>query len=88
MTTGEPDAGKARLSGSGRGRRKRTRTTGTSPAAYFTTGARWGLDGAEAVLRLRALHANGDLDAYWDYHLRREHNRVHAAKYHEHTAPT
>jgi hypothetical protein len=38
MTTGEPDAGKARLSGSGRGRRKRTRATGTSPAAYFT---RW-----------------------------------------------
>jgi hypothetical protein len=52
------------------------------------TGARWGLDGAEAILRLRALHANGDLDAYWHYHLRREHNRVHAAKYHEHTAPT
>ena len=35
-TTGEPDAGKARLSGSGRGRRKRTQATGTSPAAYFT----------------------------------------------------
>ena len=29
------------------------------------TGARWGLDGAEAVLKLRALISNGDLDAYW-----------------------
>lgn len=28
------------------------------------TGARWGLSGAEAVLRLRAVRDNGDLDAY------------------------
>jgi len=28
------------------------------------TGARWSLDGAEAVLRLRALKASGDLDQY------------------------
>ena len=27
------------------------------------TGARWSLDGAEAVLRLRALRASGDFDA-------------------------
>ena len=27
------------------------------------TGARWGLDGAEAVLKLRALHGTGDLGA-------------------------
>jgi len=45
------------------------------------TGARWGLEGAEAVLRLRALIANGDLDAYWRFHLRREHERIHGAKY-------
>ncbi|MET8740778.1 ISKra4 family transposase [Streptomyces sp. NPDC004728] len=37
------------------------------------TGARWGLAGAEAVLKLRALTDNGGLDAYWRYHLRREH---------------
>lgn len=30
-----------------------------------TTGARWGLDGAEAVLELRALRSNGDFDTYW-----------------------
>ena len=29
------------------------------------TGARWGVDTAEAILKLRALHANGDFDAYW-----------------------
>jgi len=33
------------------------------------TGARWGLPGAEAILKLRAVRSNGDLDAYWDYHL-------------------
>jgi hypothetical protein len=27
------------------------------------TGARWGLPGAEAILRLRAIRANGDLGA-------------------------
>jgi hypothetical protein len=45
------------------------------------TGARWGLDGAEAILKLRALTASGDLDAYWRYHLRREHERIHHARY-------
>ncbi len=45
------------------------------------TGARWGLAGAEAVLKLRALHTNGDLDTYWDYHLQQEHQRVHQSRY-------
>ena len=52
------------------------------------TGARWGLDGAEAVLRLRALHSNDDFNAYWAHHLQREHERVHAAKYLNHEIPT
>jgi hypothetical protein len=43
------------------------------------TGARWGLAGAEAILQLRALIANGDFPAYWRYHLDREHHRVHQA---------
>ena len=47
------------------------------------TGARWGLDGAEAILKLRALTASGDFDAYWRYHLRREHERIHGALYRE-----
>ena len=29
------------------------------------TGARWSLQGAEAVLRLRALRASSDFDDYW-----------------------
>jgi hypothetical protein len=41
------------------------------------TGARWGLDTAEAILKLCALHANGDFDAYWTYHLQRERERNH-----------
>jgi hypothetical protein len=32
------------------------------------TGARWGLAGAESVLKLRALRANGDFDTYWAWH--------------------
>ena len=47
------------------------------------TGARWGLDGAEAILKLRALISNGDFDQYWRFHLRREHERIHNAQYRE-----
>jgi hypothetical protein len=47
------------------------------------TGARWGLQGAEAVLKLRALHTNGDFAAYWRHHLAQEHRRVHQARYQE-----
>jgi hypothetical protein len=43
------------------------------------TGARWGIQTAEAILKLRALHANGDFDEYWTYHLHREHQRNHQA---------
>jgi hypothetical protein len=45
------------------------------------TGARWGLDGAEAILKLRALLASGDFDEYWPFHLRQEHQRVHRSRY-------
>ncbi len=45
------------------------------------TGARWGLTGAEAILKLRAVCANGDFDDYWPYHLRKEHERIHKARY-------
>jgi hypothetical protein len=45
------------------------------------TGARWGIHTAEAVLKLRALHANGDFDAYWAYHLHRERERNHPASH-------
>ena len=45
------------------------------------TGARWGLDGAQAILKLRALITNGDFDQYWRFHLRQEHKRVHNARH-------
>ncbi len=45
------------------------------------TGARWGLDGAEAVLKLRALRSSGDFDEYWAFHERQELARNHAEKY-------
>ncbi len=44
------------------------------------TGARWGLKSAESVLRLRALATNGDWDAYWRFHLRKENERSKAAR--------
>ena len=45
------------------------------------TGACWSLDGAEAVLRLRALRTNSDFDDYWRFHLTQEYNRNHRARY-------
>jgi hypothetical protein len=45
------------------------------------TGARWGLAGAEAVLKLRALVSNGDFDEYWAWHLEQEYQRVHRSRY-------
>lgn len=51
------------------------------------TGARWSLAGAEAVLRLRALHSNGDLHDYWRFHQARELDRNHRTKYHPDSLP-
>jgi hypothetical protein len=45
------------------------------------TGARWGLDGAEAILKLRALISNADFDRYWDWHLAQEQQRIHNGRY-------
>jgi hypothetical protein len=45
------------------------------------TGARWSLDGAEAVLKMRAVVSNRDFEEYWRYHLAHEHQRVHCARY-------
>jgi hypothetical protein len=45
------------------------------------TGARWSLDGADAVLRLRALRSSGDFDAYWSFHLEHELRRNHLCHY-------
>jgi hypothetical protein len=51
------------------------------------TGARWGLPGAEAILKLRALRSNGDFDAYWRYHLAQERHRIHESRYRNEVIP-
>jgi hypothetical protein len=43
-------------------------------------GSRWGIEGAEAILTLRAVIDNGDFEGYWAFHTRREHDRVHHAR--------
>ena len=51
------------------------------------TGARWSLDGAEAILRLRSVRASGDWDAYWRHHEQQEQQRNHAERYADATIP-
>ena len=45
------------------------------------TGARWGLKGAEAVLKLRALRSNGDFDDYFAFHTRGERHRINESRH-------
>lgn len=45
------------------------------------TGARWSAEGAETVLKLRAVRANDDFETYWRYHLEQERQRVHGTRY-------
>jgi hypothetical protein len=45
------------------------------------TGARWGLAGAETILRLRAMISNRDFDDYWTFHLHQEHHHTHHSRY-------
>jgi hypothetical protein len=45
------------------------------------TGARWSLGGAEAVLRLRSLHASGDYTEYWAYHEAVDYQCNHRSRY-------
>jgi hypothetical protein len=45
------------------------------------TGARWSVQGAQAILSLRAITASGDLDGYWTHHIARERQRNHLSRY-------
>ena len=45
------------------------------------TGARWGLEGAQAILWLRAIAASGDTGTYWTWHITQEHQRNHLSRY-------
>jgi len=55
---------------------------------FDITGARWSLEGAEAILKLRAVRANGDWAAYWTYHLAEERKRVHESRYADRVIPS
>ena len=39
------------------------------------TGARWSLQGAEAILKLRSLNSSGDWEEYWSFHRKRAKDR-------------
>jgi hypothetical protein len=52
-----------------------SKTGWTSPAPD------WGLHGAEAVLKLRAIRANGDFPDYWAHHIAQERRRTHQPRY-------
>jgi hypothetical protein len=43
------------------------------------TGARWGLERAEAVLKIRSLASSGDMDSYWPFHQTRERERNYSS---------
>jgi hypothetical protein len=45
------------------------------------TGARWGLQSAEAILKLRSLHSSGDLDGYWNFYKSQTLKHNHASRY-------
>jgi hypothetical protein len=38
---------------------------------------RWTVDGAQAILDLRAVRINGDWDAYWQFHQQQQHRRLY-----------
>jgi hypothetical protein len=52
-----------------------------TPPGQARSGNRALQDGAEAVLKLRALIGNGDFDDYFAFHLRQEKRRNHDSRY-------
>jgi hypothetical protein len=52
------------------------------------TGARWGLDGAQSILWLRAIAASGGTTAYWGWHITQEHRRNHLSRYQDSPGPS
>ena len=44
---------------------------------FEISGARWGLTGAEALLKLRAIYQSGDWQDYWRFHIDAEQERLH-----------
>jgi hypothetical protein len=54
---------------------------------FGITGARWSPDGAEVILKLRAVVVNGDLDDYMNYYKTRYRNDIHLARYDQASIP-
>jgi hypothetical protein len=48
---------------------------------FGITGARWSPDGAEDILKIRAVVVNGDLDSYMRYYKQRYRDEHHLARY-------
>ena len=54
---------------------------------FGITGARWSPDGADVILRLRAVVVNGDLDDYMTYYKQRYRDDVHLTRYNPASIP-
>lgn len=48
---------------------------------FEISGARWGLDGAEALLKLRSVYQSGDWEEYWEFHITQEQQRIYSDKF-------
>lgn len=48
---------------------------------FDITGSRWSVEGAEALLLLRAVIINGDFEEYWLHHIEQEHLRTRQARH-------
>lgn len=44
------------------------------------TGARWGLERAEAILKLRSINSSGDFEKYWAFHKQQSKQRLYGTK--------
>jgi hypothetical protein len=44
---------------------------------FERSGMRWSPAMAEAMLKLRAVYLSGDFDSYWEFHARRDQERLH-----------
>jgi hypothetical protein len=44
------------------------------------TGARWGLERAEAILKLRSIKSSGDFEQYWTFHRQQSKQRLYGTK--------
>ena len=52
---------------------------------FGITGARWSPEGAETILKIRAIVVNGDLDDYMRYYKQRYREERHLSRYDEDT---